>query len=119
MAACKARKPDGHACQAKARTGLTSASFYDASYLTHGAKPNARWAQIHRFRVIPSQRRRFDFRNSIRITEVLEFAANRRVQGELDNKPAYVLSYLADYAYRAQRTQCGHSDTAKTQTPAT
>jgi len=45
----------------------------------------------------------FHFSDSARIIELLEFAANQLVQGELDPKSAYVLGYLADCALRAHK----------------
>lgn len=104
MAACKARKPDGHACQAKARTGSDFCFFHDPESSDARRQAQCRGGRKHtRFRVIPSNTPRFDFGNSIRITEVLEYAANGLVHGELDHKSAYVLGYLADCALRAHK----------------
>jgi hypothetical protein len=104
VAACNARKPDGHACLAKARTGSDFCFFHDPDLSEARRQAQGRGGRKHtRLRVIPSQTPRFDFGNSIRITEVLEYAANGLVHGELDQKSAYVLGYLADCALRAHK----------------
>jgi hypothetical protein len=104
VATCKARKPDGHACLAKARTGSDFCFFHDPELSDARRQAQCRGGRKQtRFHVIPSQTPAFDFSNSIRITEVLEYAANRLVQGELDHKSAYVLGYLADCALRAHK----------------
>jgi hypothetical protein len=104
MATCKARKPDGHACQAKARTGCDFCFFHDPDLSDARRQAQCRGGRKHtRFRVIPSQTPRFDFSNSTRIIELLEYAANGLVQDDLDHKSAYVLGYLADCALRAHK----------------
>jgi hypothetical protein len=104
VATCKARKPDGLACQAKARTGSDFCFFHDPELSDERRQAQCRGGRKHtRFRVIPSQLPRFDFGNSVRIIEVLEYAANRLVEGEIDHKSAYVLGYIADCALRAHK----------------
>jgi hypothetical protein len=104
MAACKARKPDGHACQAKARTGSDFCFFHDPELSDARHQAQCRGGRQHpRLRVIPSHTPDFDFSNSIRIIDLLEYAANRLVHGDLDHKSAYVLGYLADCALRAHK----------------
>jgi hypothetical protein len=104
MAACKARKSDGHACHAKARTGSDFCFFHDPELSDARRQAQCRGGRKHtRLRVIPSHTPDFDFSNSIRIIDLLEYTANRLVQGELDHKSAYVLGYLADCALRAHK----------------
>ena len=104
MATCKTIKPDGHTCQAKARIGSAFCFFHDPELSDARRHAQSRGGHKNtRFGVFPSQAPRFDFSNSLRITEALEYAANGMVHGELDQKSAYVLGYLADCALRAHK----------------
>jgi hypothetical protein len=104
LAACKARKPDGHVCQAKARIGSDFCFFHDPELSDARRQAQCRGGHKQtRIRVIPSHTPDFHFSDSVRIKELLEYAANQLVQGELDPKSAYVLGYLADCALRAHK----------------
>jgi hypothetical protein len=102
--ACNARKPNGDACQAKARTGSEFCFFHDPDLSEARRQAQCRGGRKHtRFRVIPNRTLDFEFSDATRITKLLEYAANRLIQGELDQKSAYVLGYLADCALRAHK----------------
>jgi hypothetical protein len=104
VAACKARKPDGHACQAKARIGSYFCFFHDPELSDARRQAQCRGGRKNtHIRVIPSHTPDFHFTDSVRIKELLEYAANGLVQGDLDPKSAYVLGYLADCALRAHK----------------
>lgn len=104
MSPCKARKPDGHACQAKARIGSDFCFFHDPELSDARRQAQCRGGRKNtHIRVIPSHTPDFHFSDSIRIKELLEYAANELVQGNLDPKSAYVLGFLADCALRAHK----------------
>jgi hypothetical protein len=104
MSACKAKKPNGNACHAQARTGSDFCFFHDPELSDARRQAQCRGGRKHtRLRVIPSLMPDFHFSDSARIIELLEFAANQLVQGELDPKSACVLGYLADCALRAHK----------------
>jgi hypothetical protein len=104
VGACKARKPDGHACHAKAGIGSDFCFFHDPELSDVRRQAQCRGGRKNtHIRVIPSHTPDFRFSDSVRIKELLEYAANGLVHGDLDPKSAYVLGYLADCALRAHK----------------
>ena len=102
MANCQALKSDGRACKAHTVAGSRFCFFHNPN-----ATESRREAQRKggskgtRLQVISSAARDFDLSNPKGVAELLAYAANRVVRGELDSKSAYALGYLADCALRA------------------
>jgi hypothetical protein len=86
---CKARKPDGHVCQAKARIGSDFCFFHDPELSDARRQAQGRGGRKNtHIRVIPSHTPDFHFSDSVRTKELLEYAANGLVHGDLDPKSA-------------------------------
>ena len=105
MRTCKGRKLDGQRCQARPCSGSDFCFFHDPE--SADARRQAQCSggrKRKRLHILANPQREFHLDNPHRITQLLEYAANGLVRGELDPKSAYVLGYIGDCALRAHKT---------------
>jgi hypothetical protein len=104
MRTCKGRTHDGRQCRASIRHGSDFCFFHDPKSANARRDAQGRGGSKQaRLHVLPRPHPDFDLSSPDSITQVLEYAANCLVRGELDSRSAYTLGFLADCALRAHK----------------
>ena len=101
---CKATKPNGEQCTAPSRNASDYCFFHDPSSSASRRDAQRKGGRKGaRPQPLPTPTRDFLLDSPEGISDLIQYAANCILRGELNTKSATALGYLADSALRAYR----------------